>query len=109
MAKKKRDRLAEDAAKAKAAGMSYGKWKALQPPDEPEKPKKIVIENTCQFCGKKFYQNDNRQRKYCSPECKYEVDLQKHREYDALHREEKRVYNREYGRKWREKNAMSKV
>ena len=105
------DRLSRDAAAAKAAGMSYGKWKAMQLPDVvvQKKPKKL-IEKTCQFCGKTFFQSDNRVRKYCSPECKYEVDRQKQLEYNETHREEKREYNRAYLEKRRELiSELSKV
>lgn len=103
--KKQMDRLSRDAAAAKAAGMSYGKWKALQPKYEPKplKPKGRK-EVTCQFCGKVFYQSDNRHRKYCS-ECRHDAHLACVRKYAREHPE--RV--KKYKEKWRENNAVSEV
>ena len=56
-----------------AAGMSYGKWKAMQnpvtvqmPKSEPT-PKAILV---CDECGQKFPVYDNRNRKFCSEKCR---------------------------------------
>lgn len=75
--KKKPDKLSQDVAKALAAGMSYGKWKAMQQPVETEKglPEGWKI---CPQCGKKFRSSQG--KKYCEAYCRnqayYEKDLE---------------------------------
>lgn len=73
MAKKKEhDKLSSEVAMALAAGMSYGKWKAMQTPVKIE-PKKnpIGIETQrCAWCGAEFTSYDNRNRKYCGDRCR---------------------------------------
>ena len=64
------DNLARNAMLARQAGMSYGKWKALQPvvtPDRKELPEGWRV---CANCGKEFKGRSN--KKYCNPDCKYE-------------------------------------
>lgn len=53
MAKDKPDKLAQDAAKAKAANMSYGRWKALQP-IAPTANKLPDGWKRCEYCGTPF-------------------------------------------------------
>lgn len=66
--KKKPDKLARDAAAAKAARMSYGKWKAMQKPAKVEK--KIPDGwQVCQYCGKPFKPKTKRKQKYCDVGC----------------------------------------
>lgn len=62
MGRKKADKLAQDASKAIAAGMSYGKWKAMQQPVKAESglPEGWKI---CPQCGKKFKAGKN--KKFC--------------------------------------------
>jgi RNase P subunit RPR2 len=70
--KKEMDNLAKDAAAAKAAGMSYGRWKAMQ-----ENPvvikKKVEIPETwkiCPHCKKPFKPNQNGSKQiYCEISC----------------------------------------
>lgn len=51
MAKKKEmDNLAKDAAAALAAGMSYGKWKAMQDPVKIEEPNPDEIPEGYKIC-----------------------------------------------------------
>lgn len=72
MAKKKEpDRLDIESSAAIAAGMSYGKWKAMQTPTvkAPEKPKQCFTRHICEHCGVEFVQFDNRKRKYCGEPC----------------------------------------
>lgn len=78
MARKKPDKLAIDAGKARAAGMSYGKWKAMQ---EPVKDEKKIPEGSkeCPYCGKVFYPSDVRQ-KYCDAVCCQKANDKRHRE-----------------------------
>ena len=70
MAKKKMDKLSQDAAAAKAAGMSYGKWKAMQGEQpirkDPEVPETWKI---CQYCGKPFKPTTKRPQLYCEAYC----------------------------------------
>jgi hypothetical protein len=68
------DRLAMESTAAWNAGMSYGRWKAMQTPVIPQKkePEKVGTWYTCEHCGKRFFKADKRPRKYCD-ECKYAV------------------------------------
>ena len=70
MAKKEPDNLSQDAAAARAAGMSYGKWKGLQPvvPVEPKMVPGYYTGNVCNYCGNRFYSSDRKQ-KSCSRKC----------------------------------------
>ena len=101
MAKKKKemDNLAKDAAVALAAGMSYGKWKAMQDfPVVIEKEtgrilvldKPAVIEKkaeeipeswrTCKRCGKPFKPNKfGRTQVYCEYECQRAAQMERNR------------------------------
>lgn len=65
------DKLSQDAAAARAANMSYGKWKGLHPQvntvkHEPPKEYKI-----CEYskCGKPYIPTCARPQKYCSAFC----------------------------------------
>lgn len=90
--------LARDAAEAKAAGMSYGQWKAMQDKPVVIKEKTEVAKDTlaagwkvCLYCGKPFRPSKwstNRQQ-YCEIGC--QKAAQKERD-----REKMRVYHREY-------------
>lgn len=80
------DRLSRDAMAARAAGLSYGNYKALHPctPGEWE-PVEVELEDdrreiTCQFCGKTFlaYGQEAR-RKYCSDECRQQAQYAAYR------------------------------
>ena len=86
MAKKVKepDKLAQDAAAALAAGMSYGKWKALQ--SQPVAVEKEIPEGwaVCQWCGKPFKLKTKRPRKYCDYAC-YE------QAYNAKKRQQKKL------------------
>lgn len=63
------DRLAMAASAALAAGMSYGKWKALNPNWEPPKEKPPEkIKGYCKCCGTPI-PADSKRFKYCSDEC----------------------------------------
>lgn len=99
--KKEMDNLAKDAAAALAAGMSYGRWKAIHgdTKDAPEEvetvPEGWLI---CQHCGKPFKPQTYRRQKYCEYACQHEAQ----RERD---RERNRERSREYQRKKREEQA----
>lgn len=65
------DQLTEDAVAARKAGLSYGKYKALQNPVVIEKKSKIGIEtDRCVVCGCEFMPTDNRRRKVCGAKCR---------------------------------------
>lgn len=79
---KKPDKLTRENAQALAAGMSYGKWKALQPVAvKEEKPPKLHYEmRECAICGFEFRKSENGKQKYCSKKCAREAELRARRE-----------------------------
>ena len=96
MAKKKEmDNLAKDAAAALAAGMSYGKWKAMQDNPVVIEKKEVLREGwkVCPVCGKKFKLN-----KYGSRQIYCEIGCQKKAQYERT--KEKEVQRVQA---WREK------
>lgn len=78
-----KDNLSLDAMDALAAGMTYGKWKALHPetkeanesrlsqpaPKREYKETPKVYEYICRGCGKKFT-TTTKPRRYCDDHCK---------------------------------------
>ena len=75
------DQLTLDCIAARKAGMTYGKWKALQPRVEvvihQEEEKKPEIKGgmsirECKYCGKAF-STANGQMYYCDYDCYYEA------------------------------------
>ena len=82
MAKKEMDKLEQEVHQALAAGMSYGKWKAMQTPVKIEpKPDPIKIPTKiCAYCGCEFYPEDNRSGAYCGRRCKKLAHSDKMRE-----------------------------
>lgn len=71
MAKKKPDKLSQEVAQALAAGMSYGKWKALQEPVKIVKEEEIPEGwSKCQYCGKVFKPTIKRPQKFCDSVCR---------------------------------------
>lgn len=76
------DRLAEDAKAALAAGMSYGKYKALKRENLlPQTfPTTATAESdlVCAICGKPI---SLRKRKYCGPEC---ADVARNRQHQLI-------------------------
>lgn len=72
------DNLAKDAAAALKAGMSYGRWKAMQDP--------VVIERkipdgwqVCRCCGKPFKPKKRGTQKYCDNYCMRRVVNERYR------------------------------
>ncbi len=71
------DQLTRDCIAARKAGMTYGKWKALQPvvvpvaEVEPE-PEDTLTERTCRNCGTKLPISVHPLARYCSQGCKHE-------------------------------------
>ena len=83
------DQLTLDSIAAEKAGMSYGKWKALQAkPIEAAIPKidedELVIagepQRRCLLCGKNITYSHG-SRKYCSGDCYDEVQKVRQRGY----------------------------
>ena len=69
MAKKEMDQLTKDCIEARKAGMTYGKWKALQPPKEKVPDKVEETSNKyCRVCGKMIPLMSPR-KVYCSNTC----------------------------------------
>ena len=83
--KKEPDRLAQDVSAATAAGMSYGKWKAMQ--NNPVTIEKKIPEGwqICDYCGKPYKPKTKRPQRYCEAECQrkaqYERDRAKLNQY----------------------------
>ena len=77
------DQLTQDLIQARKAGMSYGKWKALQPRVEvviPKQEEKEVPTQVCRVCGKEII-DGNPLRLYCSDFCGYEAKKVNARNY----------------------------
>ena len=72
------DNLARNALLATQAGMSYGKWKAMQPVVVIEKRELPEGVKLCRYCGKEFDSVNN--KKYCSSECLLEQRRKNNRE-----------------------------
>lgn len=66
------DKLAQDAAAALAAGMSYGKWKATQPVVAVKKnlPAIGIPTRRCACCGVEFRADDSPNKIYCGVNCR---------------------------------------
>lgn len=82
---KKPDKLTQENAQALAAGMSYGKWKALQPVavEEKKPPKPIYNMRVCVICGLEYRGSENGKQKYCSKKCAREAVYRARRERGA--------------------------
>lgn len=82
MAKKEPDKLSQDAAAARAEGMSYGKWKGLQTPENVEKkiPEGWRI---CEYCGKPYKPKTYRPQKYCEPYCGQRARIERSRKANS--------------------------
>ena len=75
------DNLARNAMLARQAGMSYGKWKALQPRVDPAKKEvKSEWERVCPVRGETFIRKDNRTQTYCNMYCKEEAWKERYRQ-----------------------------
>lgn len=85
MARKKKepDKLAQDAAAALAARMSYGKWKATQ--IKPEETERKVPEGwrVCEWCGKAYKPKTQRPQRFCEVECQKQAYKKKNGQRDC--------------------------
>ena len=77
----KQDKLAQESAMALAAGMSYGKWKAMQSCKEIKRTDQSSNWRICEWCGKPFMLKTNRNHVKCI-ECR-------RMEYDTAHKKRK--------------------
>lgn len=74
--KKKLDQLDIDSTNAIKVGMSYGKYMALYKPatttyrGSTTVPEEVGIKHTCQGCGKVFYTQNRKARKFCCSSCR---------------------------------------
>lgn len=85
------DNLARNCMLAKQAGMSYGKWKALQPIVPIEK-KEVIPEDwkKCEYCGKQ-YMPYRKSQKYCEMYCQKEAYKEKVRQQKKAEKELKKL------------------
>ena len=87
------DRLARNAMLARQANMSYGKWKAMQPREEPKKVDEDVLPEwfrECKECGKPF--KPRGKQIFCEYYCRQKNwDRTRAREYTRKCRERKKA------------------
>lgn len=91
MKTEKTDKLSQEVSMAIAAGMSYGKWKAMQPEKTTKAVKKIPEGmKECPHCGKLFTPH-NGKHKFCEPYCRIEASYEKQREQKKEWQRKKRL------------------
>ena len=91
------DRLSRNAMLARQAGMSYGKWKALQPVVEPVKTEETPEGwQACEECGKPF--KPGRGKRFCEYACR-------EKNYHRRKSKKKAEYMRQYRARKEEENA----
>lgn len=79
--------LSRDAMLARQAGMSYGKWRALQPPEVKKEKQTPEGWAECEQCGKLF--RKQRTKRYCDFDCRRKAYAER----------EKALYAERYRRK----------
>ncbi len=89
------DNLARDAMLAKEACMSYGRWKAMQPVAEIEKPPIPEGWRECECCGKLF--KPIAAQRFCDIGCRREA-----------YEEKARQMRKECIKRWREEQKEKK-
>jgi hypothetical protein len=77
------DKLAQESTAALAAGMSYGKWKAMQNPVTIQKPPPPEGWRTCVWCGQPFKPKNKGVQKYCESTCQLQAQTAKYRQNKA--------------------------
>lgn len=82
------DRLARNAMLAKQAGMSYGKWKAMQQPVKVEDKPLPEGWRKCEYCGEPF--KGKQGKKFCDIDCRrkayHDKEIAIQREYQRKRR-----------------------
>lgn len=73
------DQLSIDSSNAIKAGMTYGKYMATKKPVTIKTPENLGYKHTCNCCGKEFYTNKLKLRKFCDDQCReqYYRDLER--------------------------------
>ena len=88
------DRLARNAILARQAGMSYGKWKALQPIVKVEEKPIPEGWRKCEYCGKAFQKKQG--KRFCDIYCREQAYKPRaneiRQEYTRRYRERKGLY-----------------
>ncbi len=99
--KKQMDKLVWENSLALAAGMSYGKWKAMQDPVQIVK-QDVVPEGwfVCENCGKSFKPKTKRPQRFCDYYCQERAYHRNNREILNAKAMERRA------RKKEERNAV---
>ena len=73
---------------ARQAGMSYGKWKAMQPIVEVKEKPMPEEYRTCEYCGEII--GGDRRKRFCNDDCRrqayYDKELAIQREYQRKRR-----------------------
>lgn len=88
------DRLARNAMLARQAGMTYGKWKALQPIVKVEEKPIPEGWRKCEHCGKPFKKKHG--QRFCDIYCREQAYKQRASEI-----------RQEYTRRYRERKGMA--
>lgn len=91
------DSLARNAMLARQAGMSYGKWKALQPREEPKEKTLPEGWSKCEYCGKAFKLLNGRKKLYCDAYCGRYAYYQKNREKLLAYEKQRKAKKAEGG------------
>lgn len=73
------DNLTMNAIQCKAAGVSYGQWKAMNPVTKAIEIDECLVEKSCAYCGKQF-KTKNKRKVFCCEECCHNAQLAKQRE-----------------------------
>ena len=81
------DRLARNAMLARQAGMSYGKWKAMQEPVKVEEKPLPEGWRKCEYCGNPFQKKSG--KRFCDIYCRQQA-------YKPRENEIKMEYMRKY-------------
>ncbi len=88
------DNLARNAMLAKQAGMSYGKWKAMQPVvTKTEKAPLPQGWRECEVCGKPYRKHGG--QKYCGIDCRKQAYADKEREIKRKYMRKRRAMENE--------------
>ena len=79
-----------DVRNAKALGLSYGRYKALQYDPNAPRVVKVTSDRVCPACGKEL---PNGRFKYCSDECRESYNLERRRSQsrERYHRTKKKL------------------
>lgn len=70
------DNLTMNAIQCKAAGVSYGQWKAMHPVTKAIEIDEGLMEKSCAFCGKQF-KTKNKRKVFCCEECCHNAQVAK--------------------------------